>query len=119
MKGLKINYKGKNTIAAVKDGDLLVVDMHDVRGESFFYAGSVDYDEQLGRVWYPIVPIELGDTFEFEVVETTEATKGNTTNNALKDATIETGYVVKVPMFISQGEHIIISTKDGKYSSRA
>ena len=36
MKGLKINYKGKNTIAAVKDGDLLVVDMHDVRGESFF-----------------------------------------------------------------------------------
>ena len=70
MKGLKINYKGKNTIAAVKDGDLLVVDMHDVRGESFFYAGSVDYDEQLGRVWYPIVPIELGDTFEFEVVET-------------------------------------------------
>ena len=56
MKGLKINYKGKNTIAAVKDGDLLVVDMHDVRGESFFYAGSVDYDEQLGRVWYPIFP---------------------------------------------------------------
>ena len=59
------------------------------------------------------------DNIEFEVVETTEATKGNTTNNALKDATIETGYVVKVPMFISQGEHIIISTKDGKYSSRA
>ena len=50
MKGLKINYKGKNTIAAVKDGDLLVVDMHDVRGESFFYAGSVDYDEHHGRV---------------------------------------------------------------------
>ena len=75
MKGLKINYKGKNTIAAVKDGDLLVVDMHDVRGESFFYAGSVDYDEQLGRVWYPIVPIELGDTFEFEVVETDQMTE--------------------------------------------
>ena len=66
-----------------------------------------------------IIGIDLPEKIEFEVVETTEATKGNTTNNALKDATIETGYVVKVPMFISQGEHIIISTKDGKYSSRA
>ena len=75
MKGLKINYKGKNMSAAVKDGVLLVVDMHDVRGESFFYAGSVVYDEQLGRVWYPIVPIELGDTFEFEVVETDQMTE--------------------------------------------
>jgi len=66
-----------------------------------------------------IIGIDLPEKIEFEVVETTEATKGNTTNNALKDATIETGYVVKVPMFISNGEHIIVSTKDGKYSSRA
>ena len=36
-----------------------------------------------------------------------------------KDATIETGHVVKVPLFISQGERIVISTKDGKYVSRA
>ena len=40
-------------------------------------------------------------------------------NNAMKDATIETGYVVKVPMFIGVGEKILITTKDGKYSSRA
>ena len=37
----------------------------------------------------------------------------------MKDSTIETGYVVKVPLFIGQGERIIISTGDGKYSSRA
>lgn len=70
MKGLKINYKGENTIVAVKEGDLLVAYIHDVRGEAFFYVDNVDYDEQLGRVWYPVVPIELGDTLEFEVVET-------------------------------------------------
>ena len=52
-------------------------------------------------------------------IETTDAVKGNTTNNAMKDATIETGYVVKVPMFIGVGEKILITTKDGKYSSRA
>lgn len=66
-----------------------------------------------------IIGIELPEKIEFEVVETTDATKGNTTNNAQKDATIETGYTLKVPMFISQGEHIIVSTKDAKYSSRA
>ena len=56
---------------------------------------------------------------EGEVIETEPAVKGNTTNNAMKDATIETGYVVKVPLFINQGEKIIISTSDGKYSGRA
>ena len=66
-----------------------------------------------------IIGISLPEKIEFEVIETEPAVKGNTTNNAMKDATIETGYVVKVPLFINQGEKIIISTKDGKYSSRA
>lgn len=66
-----------------------------------------------------IIGIDLPEKIEFTVTETTEATKGNTTNNAQKDATLETGYIVKVPMFIKEGEHIIISTKDGKYSGRA
>ena len=66
-----------------------------------------------------IIGITLPEKIEFEVIETEPAVKGNTTNNAMKDATIETGYTVKVPLFINQGEKIIISTKDGKYSSRA
>ncbi|MBR5662563.1 MAG: elongation factor P [Bacilli bacterium] len=66
-----------------------------------------------------IIGITLPEKIEFEVIETEPAVKGNTTNNAMKDATIETGFTVKVPLFINQGEKIIISTKDGKYSSRA
>ena len=66
-----------------------------------------------------IIGITLPEKIEFEVIETEPAVKGNTTNNAMKDATIETGFIVKVPLFINQGEKIIISTKDGKYSSRA
>ena len=66
-----------------------------------------------------ILGIDLPEKVEYEVTETTDAVKGNTTNNAMKDATIETGYVVKVPLFIAQGEKILISTKDGKYASRA
>ena len=61
----------------------------------------------------------LPDKIEVEVTETMSAVKGNTTNNAQKDATIETGLLVKVPLFIEQGEKILVSTKDGKYVSRA
>ena len=66
-----------------------------------------------------LLGVTLPEKIEFEVVETEPAVKGNTTNNAMKDAKIETGYTVKVPLFINQGEKIIISTSDGKYSSRA
>lgn len=66
-----------------------------------------------------ILGIVLPEKIDYKVTETTDAVKGNTTNNAMKDATIESGYTIKVPMFISEGETIIISTKDGKYVSRA
>ena len=60
-----------------------------------------------------ILGIVLPEKIDYKVTETTDAVKGNTTNNAMKDATIE------FPMFISEGETIIVSTKDGKYVSRA
>ena len=61
----------------------------------------------------------LPEKIEVTIVETEPAVKGNTTNNALKDAEIETGLNVRVPLFIEPGEKILITTKDGKYSSRA
>jgi elongation factor P len=66
-----------------------------------------------------LLGIILPDKIEFTVVETEPAVKGNTTNNALKDAYVETGLLVKVPLFIEQGEKILVTTADGKYSSRA
>ncbi len=66
-----------------------------------------------------IIGITLPEKVEYKVIETTEAVKGNTTNNAQKDATIETGKVIKVPLFISEGETILVSTSNGEYSGRA
>ncbi len=63
--------------------------------------------------------ITLPEKIEYLVTETEPAVKGNTTNNAQKDATMENGLKVRVPLFINQGEKIIVSTKDGKYDSRA
>ncbi len=66
-----------------------------------------------------LLGIDLPDKVEFTVVETEPAVRGNTTNNAMKDAKVETGMIVKVPLFIEQGEKILVTTSDGKYSSRA
>lgn len=66
-----------------------------------------------------IVGIQLPEKIEYTVTETTEAVKGNTTNNAKKDATMDNGLVVKVPLFIKEGDRIIVTTEDGKYSSKA
>jgi len=61
----------------------------------------------------------LPDKIAMKVVHTEPGVKGNTTSTAMKDATLESGLVVKVPMFIDQDEMVLISSKDGKYVSRA
>lgn len=63
--------------------------------------------------------VVLPDKVTMTVTKTEPAVKGNTTNNATKEATLETGLTVRVPLFIDEGENIIISTSDGKYVSRA
>ncbi len=52
-------------------------------------------------------------------VSTEPAVAGNTKTNSLKDAFLESGYLVKVPMFIEDGEEIIVSTLTGEYVSRS
>lgn len=66
-----------------------------------------------------VLGVSLPEKVSFVVTSTEQAVKGNTTSGALKDATIETGYTLKVPLFIAEGEEIIVTTSDGKYSSRA
>ena len=63
--------------------------------------------------------MNLPDKISLKVTHTEPAVKGNTTSSAMKDATLETGKVIKVPLFIEEGEEILISSKDGKYVSRA
>ncbi len=66
-----------------------------------------------------VLGIILPDKIEYKIIKTEPAVKGNTTNNATKEATIETGLIIKVPLFIEEGENVLVSTSDGKYVSRA
>ena len=66
-----------------------------------------------------IIGILLPDKVTLKVVECDPAAKGSASSNQMKDAVLETGMTIKVPLFIESGEDIIISTDTGKYSSRA
>lgn len=66
-----------------------------------------------------VLGVLLPDKVEMNLTQCEQAVKGDTATSALKNAVTETGLEVKVPMFINEGERIIVSTIDGKYSSRA
>ena len=66
-----------------------------------------------------IIGVTLPEKVSYKVISAPDAVKGNTTSGAQKDITIETGYTLKAPLFISEGEEVVITTRDGKYFSRA
>ena len=65
-----------------------------------------------------IVGITLPEKVSYKVISAPDAVKGNTTSGAQKDITIETGYELKAPLFISEGDEVVITTRDGKYFSK-
>ena len=66
-----------------------------------------------------ILGVNLPDKVALKIVETEPAVKGDTATAASKNAVVETGLEIKVPLFISVDEVVLVTTEDGKYSSRA
>ena len=65
-----------------------------------------------------LIGIEPEMFVELEVIETEPGFKGDTVQGSTKPATLETGAVVQVPMFINTGEILRIDTRDGRYVTR-
>jgi len=65
-----------------------------------------------------IINVELPKNVYLEVKYAENVTKGDTTSSVLKDATLETGLVVKVPSFIKTGDVISVDTTTGEYRER-
>jgi len=70
----------------------------------------VSEDEALG--------LELPNSLVYEIAETGPGERGNTVSNVYKEATLENGLVVKVPMFIGVGEKVKVDTRSGQYVER-
>ena len=83
----------------------------DTLGDDFRFVKVLSYKGSVFAVEPPLF-------VELEITETEPGVKGNTATNVLKPATVETGAVVKVPIFIEQGERIQIDTRTGEYLGR-
>lgn len=62
-----------------------------------------------------ILPLKM----KFKVTETEPGFKGNSVTNLYKDAIIETGAHIKIPLFVEEGEEIVVNTDSGEYVERA
>ena len=62
--------------------------------------------------------VEPENFVELKVFEAEPGVKGNTATNVMKNAKVETGAIIQVPMFVNEGETIRIDTRTGEYMSR-
>jgi elongation factor P len=109
-------------------------------GEYFYFMNTENYEQMhlmkdlLGDAVNYLIPnlkvkvefyegkplgVELPATVDLTVVETEPGLKGATVSNVTKPAKTETGLVVQVPPFITEGEKIRVNTSEGTYQERA
>lgn len=66
-----------------------------------------------------VIGVDIPNSVELRVVETEPGIRGDTATGAQKPATLETGYVVRVPLFVNEGDLLRIDTRSGAYLERA
>jgi elongation factor P len=66
-----------------------------------------------------VIAVELPDTVELPIVETTPGVRGNSATGRTKTARVSTGLVIQVPEHLDQGETVRIDTRSGEYLGRA
>ena len=63
--------------------------------------------------------VDLPSSVVLEVTETEPGVKGDTVSNVTKPATLETGAIVAVPLFVNVGDRVKVDPREGRYISRA
>ena len=63
--------------------------------------------------------LELPSQVILKVAESAEGVRGDSANNVMKPATLETGKIIQVPLFIKEGEQVKVDTRTGDYLGRA
>jgi elongation factor P len=83
--------------------------------------GFIKPDDSVKALFFEgrVIGLEVTNTVELLVVECEPAVKGDTVNAVTKTAKLETGLKVQVPMFVNQGDKLIIDTKESRYIKRA
>ena len=90
----------------------------DVLGDAFRFMKE-NTPCKLVRYKGSVFTVEVPNFMDLEVTETEPGVRGDTATNVTKSATLETGAVVQVPIFINEGEKIQIDTRTGEYMGRS
>lgn len=116
-----------NAIYSYEDGSYLVFldsetyEQHQISRDFLEYEQKYLYEGleiQIIKYNSEILGIILPEKITLEVTETEPGVKGDTKTTASKDAIVQTGLLVKVPLFINIGDRIVVSSADGSYVSR-
>ena len=114
----RIIYEDKPAQYSYRDGEDYVLLSPQVLGDAAKYL--VDNIEiQIEYFEGKVMGIELPKSVTMKVTDTPPAFKGDTVTGGGKPATLETGLVVTVPVFIEPGEDIVVDTRTGLYLERA
>lgn len=122
-------YIDKATMSYLYDDGENIVLMDDVTYEQIFIpVDKVEWEKNflvegskimVRKFEEQILDVELPVNIELKVVTAPDAVKGNSTSNPQKKIILETGFEMDAPLFIKEGEFIVVSTETGKYVSRA
>ena len=145
MRNLRTGSMTEHRFSSEDKVEKAQLDEHDMEylyddGEYFYFMNKENYEqmhltkELLGDATNYLIPqlkvtvefyegkpisVELPATVDMTVVETEPGLKGATVSNVTKPAKMETGLIVQVPPFITEGEKIRVNTSEGTYQERA
>ncbi len=145
MRNLRSGSMGEHRFSSEDKVERAIMEEHDFEymyddGEYFYFMNTENYEQMhltkeiLGDATDYLIPnlkvtveyyegkpmgVELPPTVDMTVVETEPGLKGSTVSNVTKPAKLETGLVVQVPPFITEGEKIRVNTSEGTYQERA
>jgi elongation factor P len=101
-----------------EDYNQFTLNLDDLGEDADYLTDSIE-GLQLMLVEGELLGIQLPPSVVLTITETVPALKGGTAAARTKPATLETGLVIQVPEYISNGEHVKINTESGKFMSRA
>jgi elongation factor P len=124
----RVHTEVKNVQYLYDSGDEVIFMDEETYEQIHLARGSVEEDLQflLPSSSVPMLTVDgrpaglqLPASVELSVTETEPGIRGDTVSNVTKPATLETGAVVAVPMFVNVGERIKVDTREARYISRA
>nr|VFJ88060.1 MAG: translation elongation factor P (EF-P) [Candidatus Kentron sp. LFY]VFJ89847.1 MAG: translation elongation factor P (EF-P) [Candidatus Kentron sp. LFY]VFK15965.1 MAG: translation elongation factor P (EF-P) [Candidatus Kentron sp. LFY] len=142
LKSGRVNERTFKSVESVEAADVVERELQYLYsdGDSWYFMDAESYEQHMGDAvtvgdavkWFKeqdvctamlwngaLISITPPNFVILEVTETDPGVRGDTASGATKPATLETGAVIKVPLFVNEGELVKVDTRTGEYVARA